>query len=150
MFWIVVLQKTFESPLNCKEDKPVNPKGNQLWIFIGKTDAESKALILWPPDMKSWLIEKDCDAGKDWGQEEKGQQKMRLLAGIIDSMDVNFSRLQETVKDREPGALHPWSHKVWQRFGDWTEQPPQGHLNLGLLCPRHSLVFSLRPLDNSL
>ena len=69
-FWIVVLEKTLQSPLDGKEIKPVNPKGNQPWIFIGRTDA--KAPTLWPPDVKSWLIEKDPDAGKDWGQEEKG------------------------------------------------------------------------------
>ena len=68
-FWTVVLEKTLESPLDCKEIQPVNPKGNQSWIFIGRTDAE--ALILWPPDVKSWLIRKDPDAGKDWRQEEK-------------------------------------------------------------------------------
>ena len=67
----VVLEKTLESPLNCKENKPVNPKGNQLWIFIGKTDAEAETPILWPPDAKSWLTAKDPDAGKDWGQKEK-------------------------------------------------------------------------------
>ena len=69
IFWIVVLEKTLKSPLNCKEIKPVNPKGNQSWIFIGRTDAE--APILWPPDAKSWLIRKDADAGKDWRREEK-------------------------------------------------------------------------------
>ena len=66
----MVLEKTLESALDCKEIKPVNPKGNQSWIFLGKTDAE--AVIFWPPDAKNWLIEKDPDAGKDWGQEEKG------------------------------------------------------------------------------
>ena len=68
-FWTVVFEKTLESPLDCKEIKPVNPEGNQSWIFIGRTDA--KAPILWPPDGKSWLIRKDPDAGKDWGQEHK-------------------------------------------------------------------------------
>jgi len=67
-----VLEKTLESPLDCKEVKPINPKGNQSWIFIGRTDAEAEAPILWPPDVMSWLIRKDPDAGKDWGQEEKG------------------------------------------------------------------------------
>ena len=66
-FWSAVLKKTLESPLDCKEIQPVNPKGNQLWIFIGRTDAEAEALILWPPDAKSQLIGKDPDAGKDWG-----------------------------------------------------------------------------------
>ena len=71
-FWSVVLEKTLESPLYCKEMKPVNPKGNQSWIFIGRTDAEAEISILWPPDAKSWLNGKDPDAGKDWGWEEKG------------------------------------------------------------------------------
>ena len=71
-FQIVVLEKTLESPLDCKDIKPVNPKENQPWIFIGRTDAKAEAPILWPPDAKSWLNGKDPDAGKDWGQEEKG------------------------------------------------------------------------------
>ena len=70
-FWTVVLEKTLDSPLDSKEIKPVNPKGNQLWVFIGRTDAEVEALTLWPPDGKSQLIGKDPDAGKDWHQEEK-------------------------------------------------------------------------------
>ena len=71
-FWTVVLGKTLESPLNCKETQPVNPKGNQSWIFIGRTDAEAEMPILWPPDAKNWLVWKDPDAGKDWRWEEKG------------------------------------------------------------------------------
>ena len=71
-FWTIVLEKTLESPLDCKGIKAVNPKGNQSWIFIGWTDAEAEAPILWPPDVKNWLIGKDPDAGKDWRQEEKG------------------------------------------------------------------------------
>ena len=70
-FWTLVLEKTFESPLDCKEIQPVHPKGNQSWVFIGRTDVEAEALILWPPDAKSWLIWKNPDAGKDWGQQEK-------------------------------------------------------------------------------
>ena len=71
-FWTVVLDKTLESPLDCKEIQPVNPKENQSWIFIGRTDAEAEAPLLWPPDVKNWLSEKDPDAGEDWRQEEKG------------------------------------------------------------------------------
>ena len=74
-FWTVVLEKTLKSLLDSKEIQPVHPKGNQSWIVIGRTDAESDTPILWPPDAKSWLIAKDSDAGKDWKQEEKGITK---------------------------------------------------------------------------
>ena len=78
-FWIVVLAKTLESPLDCKEAKPVNPKGNQSWRLIGRTDVEAEAPILWPPDVKSWLTGKDPDAGKDWRQEEKGKREDEMV-----------------------------------------------------------------------
>ena len=71
-FWTVVLEKTLESPLDCKEIQPVHPKGDQSWVFLGRTDAEAETPVLWPPHVKSWLIGKDPDAGRDWGQEEKG------------------------------------------------------------------------------
>ena len=71
-FWTVVLEKTLESPLDCKDLQPVHPKGDQSWVFIGRTDAEAETPILWPTHAKSWLIWKDPDAGRDWGQEEKG------------------------------------------------------------------------------
>ena len=71
-FWTVVLDKTLESPLDCKEIQPVHPKGNQSWLFTGRTDTEAETPVLWPPDVKSWLIGKDPDAGKGWGQEKKG------------------------------------------------------------------------------
>ena len=71
-FWTLVLEKTLESPFNCKEIQPVHPEGDQSWVFIGRTDAEAETPILWPPDVKCWLIWKDPDAGRDWGQEEKG------------------------------------------------------------------------------
>ena len=98
-FWTVVLEKTPESPLDSKDITPVNPKGNQPWIFIGRTDAE--APILWPPDAKSWLTGKDPDTGEDWRQEEGGQQRMRWLDGITDSMDISMSKFQEITKDRK-------------------------------------------------
>ena len=78
-FWTVVLEKTPESPLDCKEIQPVHPKGNQSWIFIGRTDAEGKTPILWPPDVKSWLIWKDPDGGKDWRQEEEGMTEDEMV-----------------------------------------------------------------------
>ena len=78
-FWTVVLGKTLDSPLDCKEIQPVHPKGNQFWIFIGRTDAEAETSMLWPPDVKNWLIWKDPDAGKDWGWEEKGMTEDEMV-----------------------------------------------------------------------
>ena len=78
-FWTVVLEKTLESPLDCKEIKQVNPKRNQSWIFTGRTNAKAGAPILWPPDVKNWLIGKDPDAGKDWRQEEKGMTEDKMV-----------------------------------------------------------------------
>ena len=97
----VVLEKTLESTLDCKEIKPVSPKGNQSWMLIGRTDGEGEAPILWPPDVKSLLIRKDPAAGKDRGQRRTGWQRMRWLDGITDSTDMSFSELREMVKDRE-------------------------------------------------
>ena len=112
--WTVVLEKTIESLLDCKEIKPVNCKGNQSWIFIGRTDTEAETPILWPPDAKSWLIRKDPDARKDWRQEEKGT---RWLDGITDAVDLSLSKLWEMVKDR--GGFSPWGHKE-SDMTDWT------------------------------
>ena len=92
-FLTVVLEKTLESPLGNKEIQPVNSKGNQSQILIERTDTEAEAPKFRPPDVKSWLIGKDSDAGKDWGQEEKGMTRIRWLDGITDSMDMGLGGL---------------------------------------------------------
>ena len=115
-FWTVVLEKTLESPLDCKEIKPVNPKGNQSWIFTGRTDVEAETPILWPPHVKNWLIGKDPNSGKDWRREEKGTTE--------DEMVGWHHRCNVHEFEQAPGAgegqwsllwCSPWSHKESDR-----------------------------------
>ena len=114
-FWTVVLEKTLESPVDCKESKPVNPKGNQPWIFIGRTDTETP--ILWPPDAKNWLIGKDSDAGKDWRQEETGMTEDEMVGW---HPWLNGHEFEQALEDGEgQGSLaccSPWGHKESNRI----------------------------------
>ena len=123
-FWTLVLEKTLESPLDCKEIKPVNPKGNQSWIFIGRTDAEVEAPILWPPDAKKWLIRKDPDAGKDWRQEEKGMTEDEMV-GWHHWLSGHESELAAGVDDGQGGlaCCSPWGCKEFDTTEqlNWTE-----------------------------
>ena len=126
--WTVVLQKTLESPLDCKEIKSVYPKGNQPWIFIGRTGAEAEAPILWPLDAKNWLIRKDLDAGKDWRKEEKGMTKDEMVAW---HHRLNGHEIEQAlgVGDGQ-GSLaccSPWGH----RESDMTEWLNWAELNWG-------------------
>ena len=124
MLWVVVLEKTLESPLDCKEINPVNPKGNQSWIFIGRTDAEAKTPILWPPDAKNWLIGKDPDAVKVWRQEERGMIEDEMV-GWHHRLDGRKFAYALRVGDGQGGLVcySSWGHKESDRTEqlNWTE-----------------------------
>ena len=156
MLWTAMLEKAPESPLGSKEIKPCNPKGNQPWIFLWRTDAEAEAPILWPPDRKSWLNRKDPDAGKDWGQEEKGVTEDEWDGWIASSTQwtwvwANSGRQWRT---RKPGVLqsmgsqrvrHDWATEQ-QKCKDGTSLVVQW-LRLRLPMPGvqvQSLVRNLR------
>ena len=120
-FWTVVLEKTLESPLDNKEIKPVNPKGNQSWIFIGRTDAEAEASTLWPPDVKNWLIGKDPDVGKDWRQEEKGTTEDEMVGWHhwLDGHEFEQAP-RDGVGQRNLACCSPWGRKESEPLNDWT------------------------------
>ena len=120
-FWIVVVEKTLESPLDCEKSKPVNPKGNQSWIFIGRTDAEAEVPILWPSDVKNWLTVKDPDAGKDWRQEEKGMTEEEMVGW---HHWLNGHEFEQVLGDGEgQGSLvccRPWGRKESDMTDGWN------------------------------
>ena len=115
-FWIVVLEKTLESPLDSKEIQPVHPKGNQSWIFIGRTDVEAETPIIWPPDAKNWLIGKDPDAQKDWRWEEKGTREKEMVGWHHRLDGHEFEEIQELVMDREA-----WYVAILGVAKSWTQ-----------------------------
>ena len=145
-FWTVMLEKTVESPLECKEIEPVNPKGNQSWISIAKTDAEAETPIIWPPDVKKWLTGKDPGAGKDWRQEEKGmtEDEMDGCHHWLDGLE--FEQPPGTVDG--PGSLACCS--PWCRESDMTEALNRTDLWLFFDTPFSKLFLSICYLTNSL
>ena len=172
MFWTVVLEKTLESPLDCKEFQPVHSKEDQSWVFIARTDAKAETPILWPPHAKSWLIRKDPDAGRDWGQEKKGTTEDEM-AGWHHRLDGHEFEWTPGVGDGQGGlaCCNSWGCKEsdTSEWLNWTEIPfisfTTGVLNLSTFdnlgyiilcrrgCPVHCKVFSrissLHPLDAS-
>ena len=154
-FWTVVLEKTLESPLDCKEIQPVHPKGDNSWVFIGRTDAEAETPILWPPDAKSWLVWKDPDAGKDWNQEEKGVTEDEMV-GWHHWLDGHEFEQALGVGDGQGGLLccSPWVHRVghnWATELNWAElihAYMHAYLKYSSLFQRHNwlraVVFQLK------
>ena len=121
-FWTVMLEKTLESPLDCKEIQPVHRKGDQSWVFIGRTDAEAETPILWPPHVKSWLIGKDSDAGRDWRQEEKGTTEDEM-AGWHRRLDGHEFGWTPGVGDGQGGlaCCDSWGRNKVDPTENWTE-----------------------------
>ena len=137
-FWTVVLEKTLESPLDCKEIQPVHSKGDQSWVFIGRTNTEAETPILWPPHAKSWLTGKDPDAGKDWGQEEKGTTEDEM-AGWHHRLDGHEFEYTPGVGDGQGGlaCYDSWGHKEsdtteWLNWTELFSYRIQGHFTLHL------------------
>ena len=134
-FWTVMLEKILQSPLDCKETQPVHPKGNQYWIFIGRTDAEAETPILWPPDAKNWLIGKDPDAGKDWKWEEKGTTEDEMV-GWHHQLDGHEFEQVPRFDDGQGGLMccSPWDQKESDTT-EWVNWTELNETHFGLLSP---------------
>ena len=154
-----MLEKTLESSLDWKEIQAVNPKGNQPWIFFGRTDAEAEASILLPPDVKNQLIGKDLDAGKDWRQKENGAAEMKWLDSITTSMDMNLSKFWDIVQEREPGMMRFKGFGVTYWVNSTNNMSMQSWEEVGPCEPGYDVhdnpklwrdVFSVGPLSLTL
>ena len=146
-FWTVMLKKTLESPLDYKEIQPVHPKGDQSWVFFGRTDAEAETPILWPPDAKSWLIRKDPDAGKDWRQGEKGMTEDEMV-GWHHRLNGHGFGWTPGARDGQGGlaCCSSWDLKK----SDTTEQLNWIELNVPDVALNSLQFYSFNPLNNSM
>ena len=153
-FWIVLLEKTLESPLDCKEIQPIHPKGNQSWVFIGRTDVEAETPMFWPPDAKTQLIRKDPDTGKDWRQEEKGMTENEMVGWHHWLNGLSLSNLQEIARDREgkPGVLQFTGSQSQTWLSDWTATtiPTEFQQSQQQFLAKKTLLFSPSVMYNSL
>ena len=143
-FWTVMLEKILESPFDSKDIKPVNPKGNESWIFIGRTDAKAETPILWPPDVKRWLIRKDPDAQKDWSQEEKGTTEDNIIGWHHWLNGHEFEQAPVLVMDREDWRAAVYGvAKSWTWLSNWTETK-MSSLNITHILLFPNFFFMLR------